>query len=82
MGTKKDFIDFLTNVLKDNPNEEYYLTPYLQNKLRNGRWGYHAYCLCYYNDGLYARPWSGADMYWKVNLMKLRKAELRDLIKR
>lgn len=82
--TKKQLIGIIFDILKGNPEKEVCVARY-QNKLRNGRWGYHAYSLCAMNnvvDGwvLYVRPWSGAKMCWRANLERLKLAELQDIV--
>ena len=80
--TKADLIAIITDILKKNQDKEVVITKY-QNKLRNGRFGYHAYSLCYQPgaayEGIFARPWSGANVYWRADLMKLLKSELQDI---
>lgn len=76
--TKKDLIEFITNTLKANPDKEVCIVKY-QNELRNGRWGLHAYSICYRNETIYARPWSGAEVYWNARIERLKLAELQDI---
>ena len=73
--TKKELIEKITETLKNNPEIEVYV-PLLQNKLRNGRWGLHAYALCYNSGEVMCRPWAGADCYWRARLERLTKTEL------
>ena len=78
--TKKELIGIIFNILTANPEKEVCVVE-LQNKLRNGRWGMHAYTLCAMNnvlDGwvLYVRPWAGAKMCWRANLERLKLVEL------
>jgi len=82
--TKKDLVKTIFNLLKDNPDKEVCVVKY-QDKLRNGRWGMHAYTLCAMDnivDGwvLYVRPWAGANMCWRANLERLTFAELLDIM--
>ena len=73
--TKKELIEKITETLKNNPEIEVYV-PSLQNKLRNGRWGFHAYALCYNSGEVMCRPWAGANCYWRAHLDRLTKNEL------
>ena len=82
--TKKQLIETIFTLLKNNPDKEVCVVKY-QDKLRNGRWGMHAYTLCAMNnivDGwvLYVRPWAGANMCWRANLERLKFAELLDIM--
>ena len=77
---KSDIIKEITNILYNNKDKEVKVAEF--GKLRNGRWGLHAYCLCYNFMGIYARPWSGADTYWSVDLTKLKKDELLTILSR
>lgn len=84
--TKKQLISIIFNTLKEHPEKEVVITKY-QNKLKNGRWGYHAYSLCAMEnivDGwqLYVLPWAGAKMCWRPNLNKLKLTELQDIVGR
>lgn len=81
--TKKQLISIIFNILKEHPEKEVCVVRY-QEKLRNGRWGMHAYALCAMNnvvDGwtLYVRPWAGAKMCWRARLERLKLAELQDI---
>ena len=76
--TKKQLISIITNILKEHPGKEVYI-PRLQNKLRNGRWGLHAYSLCYNSDKVMCRPWAGAEVYWDARLERLCKNDLQDI---
>jgi hypothetical protein len=82
--TKKELIGIIFNILVDHSDKEVCVAEY-QDKLRNGRWGMHAYTLCAMNnvlDGwvLYVRPWAGAKMCWRANLERLKVAELQDIV--
>jgi hypothetical protein len=82
--TKKELIGIILNILSANPGKEVCVVKY-QNKLRNGRWGFHAFTLCAMNTALYGwvlniRPWAGAEMYWRANLERLKVAELQDIL--
>ena len=82
--TKKELIEIIYNILVDHSDKEVCVAEY-QDKLRNGRWGMHAYTLCAMNnvlDGwvLYVRPWAGAKMCWRANLGRLKVAELQDIV--
>lgn len=77
--TKTQLIETITTLLKNNPDKEVCVVKY-QNKLRNGRWGMHAYTLCYDSEKVMCRPWAGANMYWKANLERLTFAELLDIM--
>ena len=81
MATKKQLIYIITEFLKGHPEKELY-TPRQTNKLRNGRWGMHCYCLCYREGKVCCRPWAGADIYWDARLERLNKDDLSDLVGR
>ena len=76
--TKKQIIDGITNTLKNNPGSEVCISKY-QNKLRNGRWGLHAYALCYNSGEVMCRPWAGANVYWRADLTRLTRDELEEI---
>ena len=73
--TKKQFIEMITDFLKEHPEKEINVVRY-ENKLRNGRWGLHAYSICYRFDNVMCRPWSGADKYWNARLERLERDDL------
>lgn len=77
---KSEIIEEITQILFSNKDKEVNVSEF--GKLRNGRFGYHAYCICYHFMGIYARPWSGAECYWRVDLMKLKKNELLTILSR
>ena len=77
--TKTQLIETITTLLKNNPDKEVYV-PSLQNRLRNGRWGFHAYALCYSTGEVMCRPWAGANVYWSARLERLTFAELLDIM--
>lgn len=79
--TKKQLIGIIFNILKEHPEKEVYI-PRLQNRLRNGRWGFHAYSLCYISGEVMCRPWAGAEVYWSAKLERLNKNELQDIVGR
>ena len=80
--TKKEIITAISDYLMLHPEKEICVVKY-QNKLRNGRWGLHAYTICYMNmapeDTVYCRPWAGANCYWRADLMRLNKTELLEI---
>ena len=76
--TKKQLIDAITISLKENKGKEIIVTEF--NTLRNGRWGMHPYCLVYYDNEVFVRAWSGANLYWKARLDKLTKTELLAIV--
>ncbi len=77
--TKKQMIEVISTILKDHPEKEICVAKY-QNKLRNGRWGLHAYAICYESGSVMCRPWSGANCYWNARLERLTKEELEDIV--
>lgn len=77
--TKTQLIETITTLLKNNPDKEVCVVKY-QNKLRNGRWGMHAYTLCYDSEKVMCRPWAGANVYWSARLERLTFAELLDIM--
>jgi len=79
--TKKEIITAIFQRLSANAGYEVYI-PSLQNKLRNGRWGMHAYCLTLDNGSIVCRPWAGAEYNWLARLDRLTKDELLDVLKR
>lgn len=81
MATKKRIVEAMTAVLKES-NMEVCLSNNYQYQLRNGRWGYQAYCICYNDGEIVCRPWSGANMYWKARLEeRLTKKEIEEIWK-
>jgi hypothetical protein len=79
--TKREIITAIFQRLSANAGYEVYV-PELQNKLRNGRWGMHAYCLTLDNGSIVCRPWAGAEYNWLARLDRLTKDELLDVLKR
>lgn len=84
--TKKELIGIIFNILTANPEKEVCVVKY-QDKLRNRRWGMHAYSLCAMKDAvegwiLYIRPWAGANMCWRAKLERLKISELSDIVGR
>lgn len=81
--TKKQLIGIITDCLKEHPEKELIITRY-QNRLRNGRWGYHAYSLAYNCEWgeVVCRPWAGAETNWSARLERLGKGELQDIVGR
>ena len=79
--TKKEIIAEIYHRLSANPGYEVYI-PSLQNKLRNGRWGMHAYCLTLDNGSIVCRPWSGSRFCWLARLDRLTKDELEYVLKK
>jgi hypothetical protein len=79
--TKKEIINKIFQRLSANAGYEVYV-PELQNKLRNGRWGLHAYCLCVSFGEIMCRPWAGADCYWSADLARLTKDELLGILEK
>ena len=80
--TKKELITLISDFLMLHPEKEICVVKY-QNKLRNGRWGLHAYSICYKDMApaatIYCRPWAGANCYWRAGLERLKKDELLDI---
>lgn len=64
-----------------HPEREICVAKY-QNKLRNGRWGMHAFTIAYNCDMVMCRPWAGADCYWRAGLERLKKTELLEILNR
>lgn len=77
--TKKEIINKIFQSLSANPGYEVYV-PYLQNKLRNGRWGLHAYSITINNGNIMCRPWAGANVYWRARLDRLTKVQLEYIL--
>lgn len=73
--TKKEIINTIFHRLSANAGYEIYV-PSLQSKLRNGRWGMHAYCITLDNGCIVCRPWAGAEYNWLARLGRLTKDEL------
>lgn len=73
MNKKADLIRQITDLLAHTGRE---VVVKDISKLRNGRWGYHAYCLAYQYGAVHALPWSGANVSWTPDLMKLTRDEL------
>ncbi len=81
MTTKAQLIGIITNFLREHPEKELYV-PRQGNALRNGRFGYVAYALCYRDNEVFCRPWAGANIYWRTRFDKLKKADLQDIVGR
>lgn len=79
--TKREIINKIFQRLSANPGYEVY-TPSLQNKLRAGRWGMHAYCLTLENGSIVCRPWAGAELNWPARLDRLTKDELLEVLRK
>lgn len=79
--TKKEIINKIFQRLSANPGYEIYV-PELQNKLRAGRWGMHAYCLTLENGSIVCRPWAGAELNWPARLDRLTKDELLEVLRK
>ena len=82
--TKKEIIKEIFHRLSANPGYEVYV-PYLQNKLRNGRWGMRAYCITLdpiTNVGIVCRPWAGSRFCWLARLDRLTKVQLEYVLKK
>ena len=79
--TKKEAIETIEMILSEHPEKEVCVAKY-QNELRNGRWGMHAYTLCWRYDKLVCRPWSGANCYWGARLERLKKDNVLDILGR
>lgn len=79
--TKKDIINKIFHRLSANAGYEVYV-PSLQNKLRNGRWGMHAYCITLDNGYIVCRPWAGAEYNWLARLDRLTKDELLEVLEK
>lgn len=79
--TKREIITKIFHRLSANPGYEVY-TPSLQNKLRAGRWGMHAYCLTLENGSIVCRPWAGAELNWPARLDRLTKDELLEVLEK
>ena len=79
--TKREIITAIFQRLSANAGYEIYV-PFLQNKLRNGRWGMHAYCITIDDGFIVCRPWAGAEYNWLARLDRLTKDELLDVLKR
>lgn len=73
--TKKEIINKIFNRLSANPGYEVCVL-WLQNKLRNGRWGMRAYCIAIDNGNIVCRPWAGAECNWPARLDRLTKVQL------
>ena len=79
--TKKKIITAIFQRLSANAGYEVYI-PSLQNKLRNGRWGMHAYCLTLDNGSIVCRPWAGAEYNWLARLDRLTKGGLLGVLEK
>ena len=79
--TKREIINKIFQRLSANAGYEVYI-PSLQNKLRDGRWGMHAYCLTLDNGSIVCRPWAGAEDKWPARLDRLTKFELEYILKK
>lgn len=79
--TKKEIINKIFHRLSANAGYEVYV-PSLQNKLRNGRWGLHAYCITIDDGFIVCRPWAGAEESWLARLDRLTKFELEYILEK
>ena len=79
--TKREIITAIFQRLSANAGYEVYV-PELQNKLRNGRWGMHAYCITLDNGSIVCLPWAGAEDKWPARLDRLTKFELEYILKK
>ena len=79
--TKKEIITKIFQSLSANPGYKVYV-PILQNKLRNGRWGMHAYCITLDNGSIVCRPWVGSEYCWLARLDRLTKFQLQYVLKK
>ena len=79
--TKKEIINKIFHRLSANAGYEVYV-PQLQNKLRNGRWGMHAYCVTLDDGFIVCRPWAGAEYNWLARLDRLTKDELLSVLEK
>lgn len=79
--TKKEIITAIFHRLSANAGYEIYV-PELQNKLRHGRWGMHAYCITLDNGFIVCRPWAGAECNWLARLDRLTKDELLGVLEK
>ena len=79
--TKKEIINKIFQRLSANAGYEIYV-PFLQNKLRNGRWGMHAYCITIDDGFIVCRPWAGAEENWLARLDRLTKFELEYILEK
>jgi hypothetical protein len=79
--TKREIINKIFQRLSANAGYEV-CVGYLERRLRNGRWGMHAYCLTLDNGSIVCRPWAGAEDKWPARLDRLTKDELLDILKR
>lgn len=77
--TKKEIISQIENVFREHPCLEVNVN---DMPFRNGRWGFHGYCLCLKFDHVMVKPWSGADTYWLTDLMKQTKENLNTILER
>jgi hypothetical protein len=79
--TKKEIINKIFQRLSANAGYEVYV-PFLERRLRNGRWGLHAYCITINDGSIMCRPWAGANVYWLARLDRLTKFELEYILKK
>jgi len=82
--TKKEIIAEISHRLSANPGYEV-CVPFLERRLRNGRWGMRAYCITLdpiSNVGIVCRPWSGSRFCWGARLNRLTKFELEYVLEK
>ena len=77
--TKKELISKIATLL-DQSGKEVCVSDF--SRLRNGRWGYHAYCLVSKSGVLEILPWSGSDISWSAELERLTKEEISVILER
>ena len=79
--TKKEIINKIFQRLSANAGYEVYV-PFLERRLRNGRWGMLAYCITIDDGFIVCRPWAGAEENWLARLDRLTKFELEYILKK
>ena len=77
--TKQEMVNEIEKKFKEHPDMEVVVTEY---DFRNARWGLNGYCLCLNCGRLMLRPWSGANVYWKAEIIKLNKQQLAELMEK
>lgn len=77
--TKQAMINEITKTLKEHPDKEVVVSKY---NIRNGRWGLHGYCISWMYDKIMAKPWAGANVSWAVDLSKLNKEQIGELMEK
>lgn len=77
--TKQEMVNEIEKTFKEHPDMEVVVA---EHNFRNARFGLIGYCICLHCDKLMLRPWSGANTYWKFDIIKLKKQLIAELMEK